>query len=283
MTIRRSATAGVTPGDAGWRYLSFRVVRLAPGETFAGGRDDEEVALVALGGRGRVEAEGERWELGERRSVFDGLPWTLYLPAGARYRVAALGGAPRELAVCAARASERHPPRLIAPDEVEIEVRGAGNATRQISHVIKPEFPAHRLLVVEVLTPAGNWSSVPPHKHDEDRPPAEVVLEEVYYYRFDAPEGFGIQRLYTLDGELDETETVRDGDLLLIPRGYHPFVAAHGYDAYYLNALAGDRRSMAASDDPAYAWMREAWAELERDARVPLVTAAGRRATRIRP
>jgi 5-deoxy-glucuronate isomerase len=160
---------------------------------------------------------------------------------------------------------------FIAPEEVEIEVRGAGNATRQINHIVKPEFPAERLLVVEVFTPSGNWSSYPPHKHDEDRPPGEVILEETYYYRAARPEAFAIQRLYSPRHELDVTVTVRDGDLMLVPYGYHTTCAAHGYDLYYLNALAGDRRSMAASDDPQLAWIRAAWDRMEKDPRVPLV------------
>jgi 5-deoxy-glucuronate isomerase len=184
-----------------------------------------------------------------------------------------------EVAVCGARADAALEPRLVTPDDVEIEVRGSGNATRQINHIIKPDFPAQRLLVVEVFTPAGNWSSYPPHKHDEDHPPGEVVLEEVYYYRTDVePEGaFAVQRLYSPQHGTDLTETVRDGDLMLVPHGYHTTAAAHGYDLYYLNALAGDRRSMAASDDPALAWIRPAWEQLQPDPRVPVVTHEGRR------
>jgi 5-deoxy-glucuronate isomerase len=153
---------------------------------------------------------------------------------------------------------------------MRVEVRGSGNATRQITHIIPPEFAAHRLLVVEVSTPAGNWSSYPPHKHEVERLPIENDLEEVYAYRFAAPEGFGVQRLYTRDGSLDETWTVRDGDVVLVPRGYHPFCAAHGYHGYYLNALAAEQRSMAAEDDPDLAWTRDTWADMERDPRVPL-------------
>jgi 5-deoxy-glucuronate isomerase len=149
--------------------------------------------------------------------------------------------------------------RLVTPEEVEIEIRGGGNATRQINHLLKPAFPAHRLLLVEVYTPSGNWSSYPPHKHDVHNPPAEVDLEEIYYYRIDQPEGYAIQRVYTNDRRLDETLTVRDGEVVLIPEGYHPVVAAHGYNVYYLNALAGSARSMAATDDPQYAWVRAQW------------------------
>jgi len=137
---------------------------------------------------------------------------------------------------------------------------GEGNASRNIYHVIPPEFPAHRLLLVEVLTPPGHWSSYPPHKHDTDKPPAEVQLEEVYYHRQDGPKGFAFQRVYTDHRDLDETLTVQDGDLVLVPRGYHVVAQAYGYRGYYLNVLAGDRRSMAATDDAPHAWIRQQWA-----------------------
>jgi len=253
----------VTPETAGWSYLSFGV----ESGSFESETADFEIALVPLSGRCRVEAEGESWELGGRESVFAGMPWALYLPRETAYRVEADG----EVAICGARCERRREPVLVRPEDVEIEVRGAGNATRQINHIVKPEFPAERLLVVEVFTPSGNWSSYPPHKHDEDRPPGEVVLEETYYFLTEKPEAFAVQRLYSPRHGLDVTETVRDGDLMLVPYGYHTTAAAHGYDLYYLNALAGDRRSMASADDPDLAWIRGAWADLEPDPRVPLV------------
>jgi 5-deoxy-glucuronate isomerase len=264
LLLRADGWSDVTPESAAWRYLSFRVEH-AP---FDGRADGEEVALVVLGGRCSVESDSERWALGGRESVFDGMPWALYLPLGSSYRVE--GDA--AVAVCGARCETRREAVLVRPEDVEIEVRGAGNATRQINHLVKPEFPAERLLVVEVFTPSGNWSSYPPHKHDEDNPPGEVVLEETYYFRTRDPAAFAVQRLYSPEHALDLTATVRDGDLLLVPWGYHTTAAAHGYDLYYLNALAGDRRSMAAADDPALAWVRAAWAGMEKDERVPLVT-----------
>jgi 5-deoxy-glucuronate isomerase len=277
LLLRHGEWDVVDPASASWRYLSFRIERLRDGEQVSRQTDGEEIALVPLGGRCAVESDGERWELGERESVFDGMPWALYLPRDTEYTLVALGDV--EVAVSGALADEQLEPRLLTPDEVEIEVRGSGNATRQINHIIKPEFPAQRLLVVEVFTPAGNWSSYPPHKHDEDHPPGEVVLEEVYYYRTQTePAGaFAVQRLYSPQHGTDVTETVRDGDIMLVPHGYHTTAAAHGYDLYYLNGLAGDRRSMASADDPALAWIRPAWGELELDPRVPMVTLEGRR------
>jgi 5-deoxy-glucuronate isomerase len=269
LLLRHGAWDEVTPADAGWQHLSFRVVR---GSTsFDTGPD--EVVIVPLAGDARVRADGGEWDVGGRADVFAGLPRSLYLPRDTHVEVE--GEA--ELALCCARAGERREPRAIPPEEVDVEVRGSGNATRQISHIVKPEFPADRILVVEVYTPSGNWSSYPPHKHDEERGDAEAVLEETYYFRTrnDPPGAFAVQRLYSPRHELDLTETVRDGDLLLVPHGYHTTAAAHGYDLYYLNALAGDRRTMQAADDPDLAWIRPAWDDLPPDPRVPMVTAVG--------
>jgi 5-deoxy-glucuronate isomerase len=266
LLLKAGAWEQVTPESAGWRYLFFGV----RSGSFASETGECEVALVSLGGRCSVECDGGAWELGGRRNVFAGMPSALYVPRDTEYRVEALG--PLELAICGARCEQRREPVLVRPEDVEVEVRGAGNATRQINHIVTPDFQAERLLVVEVFTPSGNWSSYPPHKHDEDRPPGEVVLEETYYYRTARPEAFAFQRLYSPRRGVDVTVTVHDGDLMLVPWGYHTTAAAHGYDLYYLNALAGDRRSMAASDDPDLAWIRSAWAELEPDPRVPLVT-----------
>src|SRR6476646_5301452 len=213
LRLRAGGWEQVTPESAGWRYLYFGV-RTAPFSASTGGR---EIAVVVLGGRCRVEAGGESWQLGGRESVFDGMPWALYLPRDTAYAV----GGDAEVAICGASCESRRDPVLIRPEDVEIEVRGAGNATRQINHIVKPEFPAERLLVVEVFTPAGNWSSYPPHKHDEDRPPGEVVLEEIYYYRTSKPEAFGLQRLYSPARGVDVSVAVHDGDLMLVPHGYH--------------------------------------------------------------
>jgi len=268
LLLRSGRWDEVAPALAGWRYLSFRVLRLDGRTSFDTG--DEEVAVVPLAGGALVRADGMEWEVGGRANVFAGLPRSLYLP---RDTHAALEGR-AELALCGARAERRREPRPIPPEEVEIEVRGSGNATRQISHIVKPEFPAERILVVEVYTPAGNWSSYPPHKHDEERGDQEAVLEETYYFRTRADQtgAFAVQRLYSPRHGLDLTETVRDGDLLLVPHGYHTTAAAHGYDLYYLNALAGDRRTMQAADDPDLAWIRHAWERQQPDPRVPMVT-----------
>jgi 5-deoxy-glucuronate isomerase len=252
----------VTPERAGWRYISFRVRRFGAGEKLSGETGDNETALVLLGGKCDVESTAGNWEdLGGRKDVFDGLPYALYLPRQTAYALRAI--TPLEVAFCSAKSERDFPARLIRPEDVEVEIRGGKNVTRQIFHLVKPDFPAHRLLIVEVYTPSGNWSSYPPHKHDETNMPSEAKLEEIYFYKLSAPEGFAIQRVYTKDGRIDETLTVRHNDLVLIREGYHPVVAGPGYHCYYLNVLAGDVRTMQASDDPVYAWVRETWAPRE--------------------
>ena len=252
----------------GFEFLSFAARKLAQGQHYSAETGATELAIVVLGGVCSVKSSKGEWlRFGGRKNVFDGYPYTLYLPIGTSFTVTADTAC--DLAFCYSKAEVEFPAHLVTPDEVTLEIRGGGNATRQIHGMIPPSFPAHRLIVVEVYTPAGSWSSFPPHKHDVHNPPGEVDLEEIYYYRIDRPEGFAIQRVYTSDRRIDETITVRDGELVLVPEGYHPVVAAHGYNAYYLNALAGSARSLAASDDPDYAWVRGTWSE--KDPRVPMV------------
>ena len=274
LMVKPSAGSGevvcVTQERAGWQTISLRMIRLKKGEVHNLSQPEEELALVMLGGQADIRAGDQHWErLGQRANVFAGMPHAVYLPAGTeKVEITGLTGT-CEVAVCGARANRKFPAAVIDPSAVEVEIRGGGNATRQINHIIKPDFSADRLLVVEVYTPSGNWSSYPPHKHDVHNPPGEVDLDEIYYYKISQPEGFAIQRIYTRDGRRNETVTVRDNEVLLIPEGYHPVVAAHGYDCYYLNVLAGSARSMAASDDPDYAWVRSPWNT--RDPRLPLV------------
>jgi 5-deoxy-glucuronate isomerase len=264
----------ITPESTGFDYLTCRIRRMLRGENFSSETAAHELGIVVLGGRCSVESAAGSWkDFGSRANVFAGMPTALYLPIDTVFNVRAETDC--ELAFCFSRAEEKFPARLVTPQEVEVEVRGGANATRQINHILKPDFPAQRLLLVEVYTPSGNWSSYPPHKHDVHKPPDEVDLEEIYYYKIDRPEGYAIQRVYTSDGRIDQTLTVRDGEMVLIPEGYHPVVAAHGYNVYYLNALAGSARSMAASDDPEYAWVRQSWGD--QDPRVPLVGGANGR------
>ena len=258
----------VTPRQAGWKYVRFAVRQIAARDRWKGSTDTDEACLVLLEGRCHIESSaGVSAVLGPRRDVFSTYPHALYLPSRVSFSVVA--DEPTVIADCRAPGSTRHPARLIRPEDCGFEIRGGGNATRQIVDIMPPGFPAERLLICEVFTPGGNWSSYPPHKHDKDNPPVEVDLEETYYYRFRTPDAFGIQRLYGPADRADQALTVKGGDLVLVRDGYHPFVSAHGYDAYYLNVLAGTRRSMAASDDPRYAPWRAQWPEP--DPRVPVV------------
>jgi 5-deoxy-glucuronate isomerase len=264
---KSGVTVGVTQRQARWKFVRFAVHQLAPGSRWRSATRNEEVCLVLLQGACDVECEGRRYALGPRTDVFSGYPHAIYLPRDAAFTVVA--GPMTHIAECAAPAKKRFPIRVIRPQDCGFEIRGGGNATRQIVDILPPAFPADRLMICEVYTPAGNWSSYPPHKHDRDAPPVEADLDETYYYRFREKDAFGVQRLYGPKDRPDVTLTVRDGELVLVRDGYHPFVAAHGFDAYYLNVLAGSRRSMAASDDPRYGAFRAAWPPP--DPRVPLL------------
>ena len=257
----------VTREQANWNTIHFSVRRLISGQYWQSHTRDDEAALVILGGRAVVDwGDGGR-EIGARKDVFSGYPYAVYLPSGTPFEISALTTC--EFADARTPSTARLAPKIITPADCREEIRGGGNCTRQIVDLIRPEFPADKLLICEVYTPSGNWSSYPPHKHDVHNPPSEVDLDETYYYRISKPEGYAFQRLYDAAGTRDDTLTVSDGDLVLIEDGYHPVVAAHGYDVYYLNVLAGSARSMAASDDPRYAHLRRTG--LERDPRVPLV------------
>ena len=206
-------------------------------------------------------------KIGQRKNVFDGLPYTLYLSAGGSVTFSAETYC--EIAECRVPSAARFEPRLITPSEVASSLRGGGNVSRQIVDIISPSFPADKLMVIEVYTPGGNWSSYPPHKHDVHNPPAEVDLDEIYYYRIQQPEGFAFQHLYSNDGKKECTVKARDGDVVLVRSGYHPVVAGPGYDVYYLNFLAGSARALAVTEDSRHVWIRSTWKQM--DPRLPLV------------
>jgi 5-deoxy-glucuronate isomerase len=244
----------VTPESAGWEYVGFEVLRLAEGRTVERGTDGEEVCLVLLAGYCNVSAGENQWRgIGGRDSVFEGLPYAVYLPPGTQYTVEA--NSYLELAVCSAPAATGVEPYLVRSEDVDIEVRGSGNAERRIHPILMDTRPAERLLVVEVLTPNGHWSSYPPHKHDQDDLPNESYLEETYYHKVQPPQGFAVQKVYTEDRSLDETMTVADDDTVLVPRGYHAVSAPPGYDLYYLNVMAGPTREWKFKNDPDHEWL----------------------------
>jgi 5-deoxy-glucuronate isomerase len=272
--VQSGTQVSITPRRAGWERVGFSVRQLRRGDSWGGRTGRQEVCLVLLSGLvSATWSPGPRTaaKLGPRRDVFSDYPHALYLPPGTSFELRATARA--EIAVCQSPAERQCPARVIRPEDCGLEVRGGGNATRQIIDILPPAADADRLLVCEVLTPAGNWSSYPPHKHDRHQPPVEADLEETYYYRFSGADGYGFQRLYAADGRSDQTLRVVDGDLVLVREGYHPFVAAPGFDAYYLNTLAGSFRSMAATDDPRYAHLRATWPPP--DPRVPMIQRPG--------
>jgi 5-deoxy-glucuronate isomerase len=252
--VGKSRVHHVTPKKAGWSYVGFDLHKLTPGERIKGGGDDREACLVIISGRAKITADGTDCEIGERDNPFDGPGHSLYAPAGAKWRVEAV--TPLEIAVCTAPGrNHSHPVRVIGPNDVEVLTRGKGTNTRYPRNILPETAPADSLLVVEVITPAGHTSSYPPHKHDTDDLPHESYLEETYYHRFRKPQGYAFQRVYTDDRSLDETMLIEDGDVVMVPRGYHPVAAIAGYDLYYLNVMAGPTRTWKFHNEPAHEWI----------------------------
>lgn len=273
----------ITAGDANWEFLNMEARRMHAADQWRHSTGENEAAIVILGGRCSIEYSGDNFQgglwqnIGEREYVFDGMPTAAYFSRHTDFSITALSDT-LEIAYCWVPTAEDHPARLIRPEDCAIEIRGGHNATRQINSIIPPGFDCEKIVCVEVFTPGGNWSSYPGHKHDahvvnERGEVTEGDLEEIYYYRIqntpNRPKGFAIQRVYTDDRSLDETVVVHDNDIVLIPEGYHPVSAAYGYDCYYLNFLAGSAQTLAATDDPNYAWIKNTWDA--QDPRVPLV------------
>jgi 5-deoxy-glucuronate isomerase len=275
----------VTPELAQWDHIFFQVRRLSAGQTWSFGTREHELALVPLGGVVHVDSSRGQWDVGGRTHVFAGLPHALYLPRRTTLTVTAHGDA--EFAAAWVATEGDREPRLVTPADVPIEIRGGDNATRQINGILPPGFPCDRLVVVEVYTPGGNWSSYPPHKHDIHRTGAdgkiiEADLEEVYYYKIDHPEGFALQRVYTepesplaqAGTPFDVALVVRNDDAVLIPEGHHPVSSPPGYTTYYLNILAGSAQSLANKEDAAHVWVKETYQG--QDARVPIYDVGNR-------
>jgi 5-deoxy-glucuronate isomerase len=236
-------TVKVTPEDAGWTYVGFAVYRTAPGEAVDLREADRETAVIVLEGTCDVTADGKTFaSVGSRASVFDNVPpEAVYVPPNCPIRIIPRTRAEVAVATAASKRGEG-PARRIPPEEIPFEERGEGNTRRYIRHILDEHHPAAKLLLVEVVTPAGNWSSFPPHKHDQEIPGKEAYLEETYYFRLDPPRGWAFQRVYDKEG-LDRVLTPSDGDLVLVPRGYHPVVTPPGFTCYYLNVMAGHNRT----------------------------------------
>jgi 5-deoxy-glucuronate isomerase len=270
----------VTPANAGWETINFQARRLAAGNAWAFESGANELAIVLLGGVVDVTSSRGAWQgVGGRANVFAGLPHALYLPPHTDFTVCAVTDC--EFAVTWVASEVDHAPVLVTPANVPIEIRGGGHATRQINQIMPPGFACERLVVVEVYTPGGNWSSYPPHKHDVHVVDAagklvQADLDETYYYKIDRPEGYALQRVYT-DAEsplhkagypIDAAVIARNDDVVLIPEGYHPVSSPVGYTTYYLNVLAGSAQSLTAVDDPEFAWVKGTFQSI--DPRVPV-------------
>ncbi|XAH23998.1 5-deoxy-glucuronate isomerase [Xylophilus sp. GW821-FHT01B05] len=250
--------ADITPASAGWTHVGFKALRLAAGEEESFATGARELCITVLAGQVDVQVDAQQYSaLGSRASVFEEQsPTAVYVPPGRAVRIAARGAA--EVALSSAPASGRLPARVIEPGQMARSVRGSGSNTRYVCDILPESAPAEGLLVVEVITPAGNASSYPPHKHDSAdaaQPGAETVLEETYYHQLNPQQGFAFQRVYTDDRSIDQAMAVEHRDTVLVPRGYHPCVAPHGYDLYYLNTMAGPERRWAFRNDPAHEWM----------------------------
>jgi 5-deoxy-glucuronate isomerase len=276
----------LTAADAGWSFAGLIVVLLAPGVERSIDLGHNEGVVLPLSAVGvDVNIDGEQFRLDGRTSVFDRVTDFGYAPLGSKVDLNAASGG--EIAIATSRCERRLSPQYGSADNVAVELRGAGPATRQVNNFMSPEaWPgADKLMCVELITPDGNWSSYPPHRHD-DSPECPVNNEEIYYFRIGlagtsdySAEGFGMHRTYTPDGSIDVNVVIHDGDVFCVPRGYHgPCIAAPGYPMYYLNVLAGPggERSMAFCDDPTHHWVRDTWADMATDPRCPMTTKDGR-------
>jgi len=269
----------ITSSEAGWDNLNFMARILKAGQKWIGETGEKEYLFVLLGGNFSARTSAGNWETTNgRKDVFGGLPHALYLPQHTTYEIAPLGSL-LDIACGCCTAEQKFPAHFITPSDVVnmgIEYRGGDNASRQINRILPPGKQANRLVCVEVYTPSGNWSSFPPHKHDarkanpETGALMEARLEEIYFYKIDKPQGFAIQKVYNDDRSLDEIAEAHHNDVVLVPEGYHPVVAGHGYNIYYLNFLAGSDQSLASTDDPDHKWIYGTWKGM--DPRIPVVT-----------
>jgi 5-deoxy-glucuronate isomerase len=255
-TGSRGKVHAITPESAGWGYVGFSLYRLESGDVAAEVTGDREVILVLVEGKATVHAAGQDWgEIGERMDVFERTPpHCLYVPNGSDWRAVATTAC--TLAVCTAPGKGGHAAQRLGPEGIEPVTRGKGTNTRHIMNIaMEGREVADSLLVTEVFTPAGHWSSYPSHRHDEDDFPRMTYLEETYYHRLNPDQGFAVQRVYTEDGSLDETMAVKSHDIVLVPKGHHPCGAPYGYDLYYLNVMAGPLRKWRFQNDPDHDWI----------------------------
>lgn len=260
LKVKSKIVQGLTnicrPGDQGIQYTSLSIFRTDGRENYAEETGENEVALVVLGGEVDVKAQDvEMKSVGQRLNVFQGPATAVFVPMGTSFEIRG-SGLPAEVAIARVKAAGEGDVRLVLPNDVRIKKVGAHNWRRFVHDIIDDRVPASRMVLGETFNPPGNWSSFPPHRHDEDRPPLEVNMEEVYHFRVMPQQGFGMQRIYNDKRSLDEVYLLEDGDTVLIPEGYHPVAAAPGYQLYYLWILAGSSRTLRPFDDPQHHWMK---------------------------
>ena len=269
----------ISNSDAGWTHLNMEARLIKKGDSWSGFTGNNEYIFVLLGGNfSAVTSEGSWQTTNGRKDVFSGLPHGLYLSVNTSFTITATSDL-LDITCSRCESDQSHPARFITPDDVlqmGIEYRGGDNASRQINRILPPGSNCHRLVCVEVYTPSGNWSSFPAHKHDtrkidpESGKLLEAELEEIYFFKIDKPQGFALQKVYTDNRSLDEIAEAHHNDVVLVPEGYHPVIAGHGYHVYYLNYLAGSDQSLASSDDPDHKWIYGTWKSM--DPRIPMVT-----------
>lgn len=280
LLIRPRSQTGVyhhiTPQTANWTYLSFEARRMAKDEIWEHDTQENEMVIVLLGGDFKATSNHGNWETKNgRKGVFDGVAHTLYLPRNSRFALTALSDT-LDIAYGWCAADADFPAKFVTPEETPVVIFGGDNATRQFNDLVPPGFGCSKIVCREVYTPAGNWSSYPAHKHDErrldeDGNVLEPIQEETYFYKFQKPGAYAIQQVYTADRSLDEIVRAKHNDVVLIPKGFHPVVAAHGFHCYYLNFLAGTDQCLANTTDPDHEWIYGSWTS--KDNRLPLVTA----------
>ncbi len=266
----------ISPESANWHYLYFEARMMDDGEVWEHDTGSNEMVIVLLSGNFKVESDKGNWETRNgRKDVFNGVAHTLYLPRHTRFKLTSLADQ-LDIAYGWCKAEEDFPPKFVTPEETPVVIFGGDNATRQFNDLVPPGFGCHSIVVREVYTPSGNWSSFPAHKHDErivdaDGKVLEPIQEETYFYKFQKPEAYAIQQVYTKDRSLDEIVRPQHNDVVMIPRGFHPVVAEHGFHCYYLNFLAGTDQCLANTTDPDHEWIYDSWTS--KDQRLPLVTA----------
>lgn len=243
----------VKKNDMGLKLTEFGLITLRAGEEFEAFNGENETALIVLGGCGRVQGDGFRFEnVGDRKDVFSGKPHTVYLPFRTKYKIKALSDL--EVAWTESPSDLASKPCHIRPEQVKSVAIGKNNFLREAQMIIEESFSSSHFIIGEAQVPSGNWSSYPPHRHDFDNLPEEVNMEEIYFFRFNPAQGFGVQKIYNDDRGIDETYTIRNNDTVGIPEGYHPVVCAPGYKMYYLWIMTGNNRKFLSYKDPAHAW-----------------------------